>query len=152
MPQTRESKPASAQPNIQDVFLNYARREKLSVQVRLMGGGLSVTQTALELGYVSTSAFIYAFRSDSRDHERYRDWLESIVNGPEAYAMSPQALCSFVRITTHPRIYINPSRTEDALAFAREAAKVVVNDLGGSRDGSGNTQGPAQAVVSCKAT
>src|SRR5688572_32312123 len=38
MPQTRESKPASAQPNIQDVFLNYARREKLAVLVRLMDG------------------------------------------------------------------------------------------------------------------
>jgi host factor-I protein len=38
MPQTRESKPASVQPNIQDVFLNYARREKLSVLVRLMDG------------------------------------------------------------------------------------------------------------------
>ena len=38
MPQTRESKPASAQPNIQDVFLNYARREKLPVQIRLMDG------------------------------------------------------------------------------------------------------------------
>jgi host factor-I protein len=38
MPQTRESKPASAQPNIQDVFLNYARREKLPVHIRLMDG------------------------------------------------------------------------------------------------------------------
>ena len=38
MPTTRESKPASAQPNIQDVFLNYARREKLPVQIRLMDG------------------------------------------------------------------------------------------------------------------
>jgi host factor-I protein len=38
MPQTREPRPASAQPNIQDVFLNYARREKLSVHVRLMDG------------------------------------------------------------------------------------------------------------------
>ena len=38
MPQTRDAKPASAQPNIQDVFLNYARREKLQVQVRLMDG------------------------------------------------------------------------------------------------------------------
>jgi RNA chaperone Hfq len=37
MPQARESKPA-AQPNIQDVFLNYARREKLPVQFRLMDG------------------------------------------------------------------------------------------------------------------
>jgi host factor-I protein len=38
MPQIRESKPTSAQPNIQDVFLNYARREKLAVLVRLMDG------------------------------------------------------------------------------------------------------------------
>jgi host factor-I protein len=38
MPQTRESRPAPAQPNIQDVFLNYARREKLAVHIRLMDG------------------------------------------------------------------------------------------------------------------
>lgn len=38
MPQIRESKPSSAQPNIQDVVLNYARREKLAVLVRLMDG------------------------------------------------------------------------------------------------------------------
>ena len=37
-PLTRESKPAAAQPNIQDVFLNYARREKLGVLIRLMDG------------------------------------------------------------------------------------------------------------------
>src|SRR5688572_4268196 len=34
-----------------------------------------------------------------------------------------------------------------ALAFAAEGAKVVVNDIGGSRDGSGQDAGPAQAVV-----
>ena len=38
MPQSRENKPAAAQPNIQDVFLNYARREKLAVHIRLMDG------------------------------------------------------------------------------------------------------------------
>jgi host factor-I protein len=38
MPTTRESKPASAQANIQDVFLNYARREKLPLNIRLMDG------------------------------------------------------------------------------------------------------------------
>jgi NAD(P)-dependent dehydrogenase (short-subunit alcohol dehydrogenase family) len=36
---------------------------------------------------------------------------------------------------------------EHALAFAREGAKVVVNDLGGARDGSGGDAGPAQQVV-----
>ncbi|HVU74765.1 MAG TPA: SDR family oxidoreductase [Mycobacteriales bacterium] len=36
---------------------------------------------------------------------------------------------------------------EHALLFAREGAKVVVNDLGGPRDGSGSDAGAAQAVV-----
>ncbi len=36
---------------------------------------------------------------------------------------------------------------EHALAFAREGAHVVVNDLGGGRDGSGADLGPAQRVV-----
>lgn len=35
-----------------------------------------------------------------------------------------------------------------ALAFAAGGAAVVVNDLGGSRDGSGGSAGPAQQVVS----
>ena len=36
--QIREARPAPPQPNIQDVFLNYARREKLPVHIRLMDG------------------------------------------------------------------------------------------------------------------
>ena len=36
MPPASESR--SAQPNIQDVFLNYVRREKLSVTIRMMDG------------------------------------------------------------------------------------------------------------------
>lgn len=38
MSQPRDGRPAPIQPNIQDVFLNYARREKLNVHVRLMDG------------------------------------------------------------------------------------------------------------------
>jgi NAD(P)-dependent dehydrogenase (short-subunit alcohol dehydrogenase family) len=34
-----------------------------------------------------------------------------------------------------------------ALEFARQGAKVVVNDLGGEADGTGSSSGPAQAVV-----
>jgi host factor-I protein len=37
MAQTRETK-ASTAPNIQDVFLNHARREKLQVVIQLMDG------------------------------------------------------------------------------------------------------------------
>ena len=37
MAQTRDTKATTA-PNIQDVFLNHARREKLQVVIRLMDG------------------------------------------------------------------------------------------------------------------
>lgn len=65
------------------------------------------------------NVLLYAFRDDSADHARYRAWLEGVVNGAEAYGMSSQVLCSVARIATHPRIYVSPSRLEDALAFAR---------------------------------
>ena len=65
------------------------------------------------------NVLLYAFRADSEDHERYRAWLAGVVNGDEAYGVSPQVLSSVVRISTHPRIYVRPSRLEDALAFAR---------------------------------
>ena len=38
MPHTPEPKVATGQPNIQDVFLNFARRERLSVTIQLMSG------------------------------------------------------------------------------------------------------------------
>ena len=37
-PTTKKAPGASAQPNIQDVFLNYVRRERLTVTVRMMDG------------------------------------------------------------------------------------------------------------------
>jgi AraC-like DNA-binding protein len=42
----------------------WRRRLRLFKAIELLGGGLDVTQTAMELGYGSTSAFIYAFRSE----------------------------------------------------------------------------------------
>jgi host factor-I protein len=39
MPQATETRSASStQPNIQDVFLNYARRERLAVTIHLLDG------------------------------------------------------------------------------------------------------------------
>ena len=38
MAQATEPRPASAQPNIQDVFLNYARRDRVVVAIHLLDG------------------------------------------------------------------------------------------------------------------
>ncbi|MDQ4135015.1 MAG: helix-turn-helix transcriptional regulator [Pseudomonadota bacterium] len=43
---------------------SWRRRLRLFKAIELMGGGLDVTRTAMELGYGSTSAFVYAFRTE----------------------------------------------------------------------------------------
>ena len=43
---------------------SWRRRLRLFRAIELLGGGLGVTRTAMELGYGSTSAFVYAFRTD----------------------------------------------------------------------------------------
>lgn len=65
------------------------------------------------------NVLIYAFRSDSDQHAAYRSWLDEVVNGPSAYAVSPQVLSGVVRICTHPRIFSHPNTLEEVLAFCR---------------------------------
>jgi toxin-antitoxin system PIN domain toxin len=63
------------------------------------------------------NVLIYAFRADSADHSRFRDWLHGVVNGPAAYGIYPLVLTSLVRICTHPRIFRNPNTLDSALHF-----------------------------------
>ena len=63
------------------------------------------------------NVLLYAFRRDSVRHAEYRRWLEDMVNADSAYGISPQTLASVIRISTHPRIYLRPSRLGEAVAF-----------------------------------
>ena len=65
------------------------------------------------------NVLIYAFRTDSEEHEQYQEWLESIINGPAAYGIAPQVLASVIRISMHPRIYARPSSRSEAFEFCR---------------------------------
>jgi uncharacterized protein len=65
------------------------------------------------------NVLIYAFRTDSADHRQYKQWLESVINGPTAYGIAPQVLASVVRICTHPRIYARPSSRTVVFDFCR---------------------------------
>jgi host factor-I protein len=71
MPQTRESKPAAA-PNIQDVFLNHARREKLPVQIRLMDG------TDFEGRVKNFDRFAVIVEQGGADHMLFKHAIASI--------------------------------------------------------------------------
>jgi len=45
-------------------FRTWRRRLRLFRSIEFLESGLDITQTAMELGYGSTSAFVYAFRSE----------------------------------------------------------------------------------------
>jgi toxin-antitoxin system PIN domain toxin len=64
------------------------------------------------------NVLLYAFRQDSAQHKVAARWLTSVVNGQSAFGISPQVLSSVVRIATHPRIFVEPSRSADVIRFA----------------------------------
>ena len=60
---------------------------------------------------------VHAFRSDSPQHDMCRIWLNSVVNSDTHYGMSPQVLSGVIRITTHPKVFAEPSNLDEALRF-----------------------------------
>lgn len=66
------------------------------------------------------NVLVYAHRKDTAPHVPCRKWLESLINGDEAYAVSELVLSGFVRVVTHPKVFARPSPLADALAFAAQ--------------------------------
>ncbi len=68
---------------------------------------------------VDVNVLVYAFRKDADHHREYRRWLVDALEGDSAFGMSEQVLSSFVRVTTHPRVFRHPTPLKDALSFAQ---------------------------------
>ena len=74
----------------------------------------------------------YAHRVESPEHERYAEWLTKVAEGPEPFALSELGASGFVRIVTNPKIWQEPTTTEDALQFiqrlrARSNARLLTH-------------------------
>lgn len=63
------------------------------------------------------NVLIYAFRADSPDHSRYKEWLEEVVNGPATFGLAPNVLAAVIRVCTHPRIFAMPSDLPEVIAY-----------------------------------
>ena len=60
---------------------------------------------------------VYAFRSDSPEHNDYAVWLDDLVNGDAAFGLSERVLSGLIRIVTHRRIYADPNTIDEVLEF-----------------------------------
>lgn len=63
------------------------------------------------------NVLVYAHREDAPRHAACREWLESTINGDDAYGVSELVLSGFIRVVTHPKIFVKPTPLADALAF-----------------------------------
>jgi uncharacterized protein len=66
------------------------------------------------------NVLVYAHREDAPHHAQCRRWLETVINGDEAYGISDLVLSGFLRVVTHPKVFVRPSTTAEALAFTRQ--------------------------------
>lgn len=64
------------------------------------------------------NVLVYAFREDTPDHKQFRGWLDSVIADDAAFALSELVLSGFVRVVTHPRVFVDPAPTAAAVAFA----------------------------------
>jgi toxin-antitoxin system PIN domain toxin len=63
------------------------------------------------------NVLIYAFRRDSSYHSVCKPWLDRIITGDTQFGVSPLVLSAVARITTHPRIYEQPSSIDEVFAY-----------------------------------
>lgn len=66
------------------------------------------------------NVLVYAHREDSPHHAGCREWLETLLNGQEAYGLSELVLSGFVRVVTHPKVFTRPSPLAEALEFTEQ--------------------------------
>lgn len=55
------------------------------------------------------NVLVYAQRQDLPDHEPYRLWLESALNGDEPVAFVGPVASGFLRVVTNRRIFVTPT-------------------------------------------
>ncbi|MGZ8939688.1 MAG: TA system VapC family ribonuclease toxin [Limisphaerales bacterium] len=63
------------------------------------------------------NVLVNAFRSDASDHRLCYRWLDKVVNGESRYGLAPQILSSVIRVSTHSKIFSQPSTLKEVLAF-----------------------------------
>lgn len=64
------------------------------------------------------NVLVAAYRDDAPQHASCRSWLEAVLGGDEAFALSDLVLSGFLRVVTHPRVFNLPSPPDEALTFA----------------------------------
>jgi toxin-antitoxin system PIN domain toxin len=67
---------------------------------------------------IDVNVLVYAHRREAERHDEYRGWLDAARKGAEPVGVSDLVLSGFIRVVTHPRVFVEPTPLATALAFA----------------------------------
>lgn len=62
---------------------------------------------------------LYAYDRESPFHERAKSWWQDCLSGQEAVGLTYPTLFAFLRISTNPKIYLNPMTLAEATEHIR---------------------------------
>jgi toxin-antitoxin system PIN domain toxin len=62
---------------------------------------------------------LHAYNSDSRVHQRAREWWEGLLNGTRPVGLPWAVVLGFIRIATHRNVFTNPLPVSAACGHAR---------------------------------
>ena len=63
------------------------------------------------------NVLVYAYNTEAPEHARYREWLQELMNGPEAFGIADIVCSGFLRVVTNPRVFSPPATIVEALGF-----------------------------------
>ena len=68
---------------------------------------------------LDANLLLYAIDGRSAHNEAAAAWLETILNGDRRVGIPWQTLGAFLRISTHPRVTLNPLTSDEAMRYVR---------------------------------
>lgn len=68
---------------------------------------------------VDVNVLLYATNDRSRHHESARTWLDHAMTGTETIGLPTAVTIAFLRLTTSPRVLVDPLAPTTAIAIAR---------------------------------
>ena len=63
------------------------------------------------------NVLVYAHREDAGRHDEYHAWLERVLAAEQPYGIAELVLSGFLRVVTHPKVFVRPTPLPQALAF-----------------------------------
>src|SRR4051794_11478174 len=69
---------------------------------------------------LDVNVLINAFRRDAPRHEEFAEFIRSLLDADQPFAVPAVVFNGFFRIVTHPKIFKHPSKFSDARIFGSQ--------------------------------